>query len=99
MLPMKTVTQDLLVLLMVVLIPGCTTPEQKDSSQAKPVPATATPASPSVISKQAINFLSFAFELRKMNITRAELAQQRSKNQAIREYGALLIEDQSKLRD
>lgn len=94
---MKTDGRGIFVLLTVILLPGCTgTPEQNDKNeQAQSVSATTPVTSP--VSKQVVDFLSFATEMRRMNITRGELAQQQSKNQALREYGSLLIEDQSKL--
>jgi putative membrane protein len=94
---MKTNGRGIFVFLTIVILPGCTgTPEQNDKKeQAQSV--SSTPSANSPASKQVIDFLSFASEMRRMNITRGELAQQQSKNQALREYGSLLIEDQSKL--
>jgi putative membrane protein len=94
---MKFNCQGFLMLIFVVFASGCT-----GRSDQKEVNNLAQPAKPDIVEnsgadKQVIDFLSSATEMRKMNITLGEMAQREGESQELREYGALLIEDQLKI--
>jgi putative membrane protein len=79
-----------------VLISGCTAgPNEKDTN-AEQSAKEVTPEN-SGVDKKIVDFLSSVNEMRKMNITRGELAQRKGGSETIREYGALLVEDQTKM--
>jgi putative membrane protein len=94
---MKFNCRSMLVLASVVFLSGCAggSDTKEVNNLAQPVKAP-TPEN-SGADKRVVDFLSSATEMRKMNIIRGEMAQREGKSQALREYGALLIEDQSKM--